>query len=86
VIFEGVFLFRKEIAPYIDYKIFLEIPLDESKRRATVRDAQASPDKYDTKYLPAQKKYLEEYPLPLVADLIIDNKEPEYPKITLSRE
>jgi len=86
VIFEGVFLFRKELAPYTDYKIFLEIPLDESKRRATVRDAQASPDKYDTKYLPAQKKYLEEYPLPLVADLIIDNKEPEYPKITLSRE
>src|SRR4030042_3571999 len=41
VIFEGEFLFRKELAPYIDYKIFLDIPLEESKRRAIIRDPEA---------------------------------------------
>ncbi|MCK5234842.1 MAG: hypothetical protein KAJ88_03280, partial [Candidatus Aenigmarchaeota archaeon] len=31
VLFEGVFLFRKELSPYIDYNIFLDISPEESK-------------------------------------------------------
>jgi HAD superfamily hydrolase (TIGR01549 family) len=84
VIFEGVFLFRKELSPYIDYKIFLDIPFEESQRRALIRDAnlsEAELKKYDIKYLPAQAKYLEEYPPSQVADIIIDNTNWEYPTI-----
>jgi uridine kinase len=86
VIFEGVFIFRKELAPYLDYKVFLEIPIDECKKRARVRDLQASVEKYDVKYIPAQLKYLSEYPPRRTADIIIDNTDWEYPKITSSRE
>jgi uridine kinase len=81
VIFEGVFLFRKELAPYLDYKVFLDIPFEASKIRAKVRDSQASIDKYNIKYLPAQEKYLKEYPPSKVADIIIDNSNWEYPVI-----
>ena len=73
VIFEGVFLFRKELAPYIDLKVFLDIPFKESKQRAIVRDPDADLKKYDVKYLPAQAKYLKEYPPAKVADIVIDN-------------
>jgi phosphoglycolate phosphatase len=83
VLFEGVFLFRKELAPYIDYKIFLDITFEESKRRAVERDAEATISKYDTKYLPAQEKYLKEYPPEKTADMVIDNNNREYPRISL---
>ncbi len=86
VIFEGVFLFRKELAPYIDYKVFLDIPLEESKRRAIIRDSEADIKKYDTKYLPAQVRYLGEYPPAKVADIIIDNTNWEYPTIKHTRK
>ncbi len=81
VIMEGVFLFRKELSPYIDYGIFLEIPFEESKKRAKRRDIEAVLKKYDEKYLPAQKKYLREYPPTKTADMLIDNSDWEHPKI-----
>ncbi|MFC1900210.1 hypothetical protein ACFLYN_01310 [Chloroflexota bacterium] len=80
VVFEGVFLFREELAPYIDYKIFIEISFDESLIRARIRDEKAILSKYDEKYLPAQKKYLDEYPPSETADMIIDNINWEYPR------
>jgi uridine kinase len=81
VLFEGVFLFRKELAPYIDYKVFLEIPFEESKKRAALRDSEETNKKYELKYLPAQRKYLREYPPPKLADMIIDNTNWEFPAI-----
>jgi uridine kinase len=81
VLFEGVFLFRQELAPYTDLKVFLDIPFSESKRRAVVRDPAAVLKKYDTKYLPAQARYLQEYPPVNTADMIIDNSNWEYPRI-----
>ncbi|MFC1921104.1 hypothetical protein ACFLYQ_05210 [Chloroflexota bacterium] len=81
VIFEGVFLFREDLAPYIDYKVFVEIPFEESKRRALIRDNKASLKKYDEKYLPAQIRYLEEFPPSKTADIVIDNSNWEYPEI-----
>jgi uridine kinase len=86
VIFEGVFLFRKELASYIDYKIFLDITLEESKKRAKQRDPQAAINKYDEKYLPAQTRYLKEYPPEKTGDMIIDTMAWEYPKISFLRE
>lgn len=81
VIFEGVFLFKKELAPYIDLKVFLDIPFEECKRRAGARDPREIVEKYDAKYLPAQVKYLTEYPPAKVADIVIDNTDWEYPTI-----
>ncbi|HUT67969.1 MAG TPA: HAD hydrolase-like protein [Dehalococcoidales bacterium] len=81
VLFEGVFLFRKKLAPYIDYKIFLDISFEESKKRAAARDPEDVFNKYDTKYLPAQKIYLKEYPPAKTSDIVIDNANWEYPRI-----
>ncbi|OGO31798.1 MAG: hypothetical protein A2Z29_08330 [Chloroflexi bacterium RBG_16_56_11] len=81
VIFEGVFLFRNELAPHIDYKVFLSITFEESKKRAKERDAEAVIKKYDNKYLPAQRKYLEEYPPRKTADIVIDNTDYHRPHI-----
>jgi HAD superfamily hydrolase (TIGR01549 family) len=81
VIFEGVFIFRKELSPYIDYKVFMDIPFRESKKRAIARDSEADLNKYDGKYLPAQAKHLEEYPPSQVADIVINNTNWEYPTI-----
>ena len=85
VLFEGVFIFRKELAPYIDYKIFLDISFEESKQRALIRDQEVVIQKYDEKYLPAQAQYLKEYPPQGTADMIIDNTNYEYPFIKSSR-
>ncbi len=85
VLFEGVFLFRKELAQYIDLKIFLDISFEESKKRARARNSEEVHNKYDTKYLPAQTKYLEEYPPQDVADIVIDNTNWEYPRIKYQR-
>lgn len=81
VILEGVFLLREELSRYIDFAIYLEIPFEESTRRARVRDPQAVIEKYDIKYLPAQRKYLSLFPPDSHADMIIDNINWEFPSI-----
>ena len=85
VIFEGVFLFKRELAPYIDYKVFIEIPLAESKNRAVIRDNEVVLGRYDEKYLPAQRRYLDEFPPAKVADMIIDNANWECPAVKYLR-
>lgn len=50
-----------------------------------IRDTKEISNKYDVKYLPAQVKYLKEYPPSHVADMVIDNANWEYLKATLLR-
>jgi phosphoglycolate phosphatase-like HAD superfamily hydrolase/uridine kinase len=86
IILEGVFLFRQELAPYIDFKVHLDITPEESKRRAVLRDKPEIVSRYDVKYLPAQLKYLKQYPPSRTADMIIDNAEPENPRLVYLRK
>jgi phosphoglycolate phosphatase-like HAD superfamily hydrolase/uridine kinase len=89
VLLEGVFLFRAELADYLDYKIFIDISFEESRRRAEIRDVPiygaGMLKRYEEKYWPAQRKYLAEYPPEQIADLIIDNNNWEYPVIGYMR-
>jgi uridine kinase len=89
VVIEGVFLFRQELAPYIEYKMYLEIPFEESRRRALVRDVPTYGveimKRYEEKYWPAQRRYLAEYPPPETADLIIDNTNWECPRVAFDK-
>jgi len=89
VLFEGVFLFRKELSPHVDYKIFIEAPFEESKNRARVRDVPIYGAevlrRYDEKYLPAQRRYLDEFPPLETADMVIDNSNWEYPRVKYFR-
>jgi uridine kinase len=81
VILEGVFLFRKELAPYIDYKIYLDVPFGECLKRAVTRDSPETYVKYDEKYFPAQYKYIRDCAPLSQSDLVVNNEDPEYPKI-----
>jgi phosphoglycolate phosphatase-like HAD superfamily hydrolase/uridine kinase len=81
VILEGVFLFRKELADFIDYKIYLDIPFNLCRKRARERDDPTTFNKYDEKYLPAQRKYILDCSPLSQSEIVIDNSDPEYPKV-----
>lgn len=80
ILLEGVFLFRKEISPYVDYYVYLDISFEECLKRGLERGGEE--ERYQIKYIPAQKKYLAAYPPSEHADIIIDNSNWEYPVIT----
>jgi len=73
VLLEGVFLFRQELANFIDYKVFICVSFEEARRRIIQRDSCDIVQKIDTKYHPTQKKYLQEYSPEDLADMVIDN-------------
>jgi phosphoglycolate phosphatase-like HAD superfamily hydrolase/uridine kinase len=85
VILEGIFLFREELTPYLDYKIFIDISMQESRRRAFQRDVplygEGIIQRYENKYWPAQARYLREYRPQISANLVIDNNDHYCPKI-----
>ena len=64
VLVEGVFLFRPDVAPALDLKVWLELSFDEALARALVRDAEAMGgpdgvrDRYGTRYFPGQRRHL----------------------------
>ena len=56
VLLEGVFLFRKEILPFLDYKIHIDIPTELMIPRALERDTSSDREtlirKYTDRYIP----------------------------------
>lgn len=82
---EGVLLFRPPLVDFFDAKIFLHIDFDEVLIRAEKRDVpkygKAFLQKYIDKYIPIQKRYLDEWTPHLNADIVIDNSICEKPKI-----
>ncbi len=87
VVFEGVFLFRPELLPFLDYRVLVDIPFEASKERAVLRSPHLTADDlvaYDQKYLPAQRQYFEACRPHEVADLVIDNASFQVPKIILN--
>jgi len=65
LLIEGVMLFRPTISEYLDGRIFIHIDFDEMLNRAYSRDVpkygESFVEKYKNKYIPVQKKYLDEY-------------------------
>ena len=89
LVFEGIFLFRPELLPYWDLKIFLDIRFETSLLRATQRkrDQQLFGDvddiaaRYKKRYIPGQKIYFERCQPQEHADILIDHNDPLAPKI-----
>lgn len=83
VLLEGVFLFRSDLAHFLDLIIYLQVDESTVMERAIKRDVPIHGDeimkKYQFKYLPAQRTYLEEYPADRNADVIIDSNNWENP-------
>jgi uridine kinase len=77
VLVEGVFLFRPEVVPLLDLKVWLEISFEDALARALERDADAMGgedgvrERYATRYFPGQRLHLERDRPRDHADLVI---------------
>lgn len=85
VLFEGVLLYREPLNKFINFRIFIDISFDEVLNRAKKRDEGLFGDKvierYNKKYIPIQKLYMENYNPKNKSDIIIDNEDYMNPKI-----
>lgn len=85
VLFEGVLLYREPLNQYFDFRIFIDISFDEVLERAAKRDLNLLGknviEKYNNKYIPIQKLYIEKYNPKILSDVIIDNNDYWNPKI-----
>lgn len=88
IILEGVMLYRAPIDPLLDYRIYLDISFEEVLRRARIRDVpiygEEFLEKYENKYIPAQKIYMEQYQPKGKCQLVIDNNNYQRPRVQMS--
>jgi len=87
LLMDGVFLMRPELNASWDFRIFLQVDFDVALQRAIVRDqylfgsSQAVKERYQQRYFPAQRFYLQKVQPCLLADVIVDNNDPDHPSI-----
>lgn len=87
LLFEGVMLFRHEIANAFDYRILVDTSFQEALERAKTRDLkhfgnmQTLLDKYTRRFIPGQKCYLEEYRPAETVDATVGNENPDEPTL-----
>jgi uridine kinase len=87
VIIDGVFLFRPELKDCWDYRVFIEIDTASAMERGISRDAawMGSPEiareRYERRYVPGERLYLESVRPWEIADVIVTNDRPESPSV-----
>jgi phosphoribosylformylglycinamidine cyclo-ligase len=87
LVFDGVFLARPQLADCWDYRIFVAIEEGESVRRGAKRDAwflggeDEARRRYERRYVPGQRLYLEEARPLETADAVVDNADPASPSL-----
>ena len=84
LLFDGVFLLRPELVSLWDLRIFLDISFDEMMRRGLERspgDAEAEM-LYAQRYIPGQKLYYLHAAPKRRADIVINNNDPDDPRVT----
>ncbi len=84
---DGAFLQRPELDPYWDLRIFVDVGFDVVMRRGIARDqawmdsAEQAEHRYRTKYIPGERRYLDEVRPRERAQIVIDNRTPEAPSL-----
>jgi uridine kinase len=92
LLFDGVFLFRPELAGCWDLRIYLDISFEESLRRALTRDLpvlgsrEVIEERYRRRYIPGQKLYLAACCPRDTADWVIDHELPETPALIAAQK
>lgn len=85
VLIEGVLLFREPVDPYLDARVFVRIPFSEVLRRAAVRDVPTHGlsylDRYQVRFIPAERRYLQEYSPEKRSDAVVDNRNYKRPRL-----
>ena len=91
LLFDGVFLLRPELKDLWDLSMFVQIDFSVSLQRALDRDLQLFGSKeeiirrYEKRYMPGQRIYLRQAKPQRVADIVIDNNDPNNPEIISTR-
>jgi uridine kinase len=91
LIVDGVFAFRPELDDVWDLKIWLDVDQELSVRRGRRRDAElegdanAAEDLHRSRYLPSEMLYLEEVDPLRTADIVIDNRDFDRPRVLRAR-
>jgi uridine kinase len=91
LLFDGVFLLRRELASMWDFGVFVDVPFAETQRRAVTRDAAlfGSADevlrRYAARYVPGQRLYFERDNPRSRADAVMENEDPERPRLITRR-
>jgi uridine kinase len=81
LICDGVFLLRPELIDFWDIKIFIDIRFETALKRVLERDVDLFGSteevirRYQQRYLPGQKLYLESCQPAVKADLVLDNND-----------
>ena len=81
VLADGIFLLRPELRDLWDFTVFVEVGFDELLRRGVARDGEATRGRYLRRYLPAQRRYLDEFEPHLRADVVLENTVTEDPTL-----
>jgi uridine kinase len=87
LLFDGVFLSRPELQAHWDLTIWLEVPFEVTMQRAVARDVRNGADaevtraKYECRYVPGQRLYLEQCRPRERADIVVDNTNFDRPQI-----
>ncbi len=85
LIFEGVFLMRRELLDRWDLRIFVSATFEEIVARARIRDAAlyGTPDdvehRFRRRYLPSQRFYFDTVRPTDLADIVVRNDDPQCP-------
>ena len=87
LLFDGIFLQRPELDDYWDLRIFLQIDFETSVERAALRDQylfgteHQTRERYLKRYVPGQQIYLDFVRPAEKADILIDHRAPQYPRL-----
>jgi uridine kinase len=87
LLFDGVFLLRRELVDSWDFSIFVSVPFSETQRRAVERDlellgsAEAVRHRYAVRYVPGQQLYYSRERPQRRADVVMDNTDPAHPRL-----
>lgn len=92
LLLDGVFLLRPVLNPYWDYRVFVQVDFHVALYRAIRRDQvifgspQAVEQRYRQRYFPAQRRYLQTVQPQQLADVIIENNNPDDPQIITNQK
>jgi uridine kinase len=87
LVFDGVFLLRRELVDQWDFSIFVAVPFAETRRRAAERDIELfgsfeeTDRRYEMRYVPGQRLYYSRERPQSKADVVLDNTDPNGPRL-----
>jgi uridine kinase len=87
LLFDGVFLLRSELYRLWDAKMWLDVPFEISVERAVSRDSRSGlepnvlRDKYEGRYVPGQRLYMDQCRPSERADFVFNNTDFERPEL-----